>query len=51
MEFLRDPLWQFIGAFLAFVAIIISVIVCLFQRQCLKVDLGRNISANYLIVL
>lgn len=32
MEYLRDELWQFIGAVFAFIAIIVSVIIFLFQR-------------------
>ena len=33
MDFIRDPLWQFIGALLAVLAIIISIILFLIQRR------------------
>lgn len=38
MEILRDSLWQFVGAFLAFVAISISIIFYLAQRQKKKLN-------------
>ncbi len=33
MDFIRDPLWQFVGAVLAVLAIIISIALFLFQRR------------------
>lgn len=33
MEFIRDPLWQFVGAVLALAAIIISILLFLAQRK------------------
>lgn len=33
MDFMRDPLWQFVGAILAVLAIIISIAIFLFQRR------------------
>jgi hypothetical protein len=43
-EFLRDPIWQFIGAILGLVAIIISIIVFYMQRR--KKSLAYEIIAN-----
>jgi hypothetical protein len=33
LDFLRDPLWQFIGAVLALVGIVVAVVIYLRQRQ------------------
>jgi hypothetical protein len=43
-EFLRDPIWQFIGAALGFIAIVISVIIFFMQRR--KKSLVYEIATN-----
>jgi hypothetical protein len=40
LTILRDPVWQFIGAILAFLAIIVSAIIYYFQRQKRELAFG-----------
>ncbi|TAA11979.1 hypothetical protein EA658_12535 [Pseudoxanthomonas winnipegensis] len=43
MEFLRDPLWQFIGAVLALAGIVAAILIFIMQREV------RELSAGFLV--
>jgi hypothetical protein len=40
LEFIRDPLWQFIGALIAFIGVVVTIVFILKQRS--KKELSIN---------